>query len=68
MDIKNLMAVVESERLAHKVHKTTLCASAGISTTYYNELLTGAKNPSIIVVSNLLECFKLQIVVARVYL
>lgn len=67
MVIKNLMAVVESERLAHRIHKTTLCAAAGISTTYYNELLEGDKNPSIKVIANLLECFKLEIIVARVY-
>lgn len=67
MDIKKLMAVVESERLSRKVHKTTLCASAGISTTYYNELLIGAKNPSITVISNLLEYFELKLIVAKVY-
>ncbi len=67
MDLKKLMGAIESERLAHKVHKTTLCAAAGISTTYYNELLQGAKNPSIGVISALLSCFQLQLVVARVY-
>ena len=67
MNSKYIMQIIEQERLSCKLHKTTLCASAEISTTYYNELLQGAKNPSISVIIALLACFNLELVVAKVF-
>ena len=67
MDIAKIMLIVESERLANKVHKTTLCANCDISTTYYNELLKGLKNPSISIVVALLSQFGIELIVVKRY-
>ncbi len=67
MNLDKLMRIVESERLSNKVHKTTLCAKCDISTTYYNELLKGIKNPSINIVTALLSYFDIELLAVKVY-
>ena len=67
MNLDKLMRIVESERLSNKVHKTTLCAGCDISTTYYNDLLKGDKNPSLCVVTALLSYFDIELLAVKVY-
>lgn len=57
MKHRNIIAFVEAQRLLNKTRKATLCSHAGISTTYYNKLLEGVSNPSIVVVEALLDYF-----------
>ncbi len=67
MNLYKIMRIVESERLTNKLHKTTLCSKVDISTTYYNELLKGDKNPSISVVVALLAVFDIELIAVKVY-
>ena len=54
MNIADIITFIDKKRIEMKVHKTTLCAGAGISVTYYNMLLEGSKSPSHAVLSGLL--------------
>jgi hypothetical protein len=63
MNTENIMRVIESKRLARKLHKTTLCSMAEISTTYYNDLLNGRYSGSFVVISSLLSALGYRLAV-----
>lgn len=68
MSTENIMRAIESKRLARKMHKTTLCSKADISTTYYNDLLNGRYSGSFVVISSLLGAlgYRLAVVDAEI--
>lgn len=58
MNVDKLLLFLEAQRVAKKVHKATLCSQVDISTTYYNQLINGSKNPAfsiVIALCNALE-------------
>ena len=60
METQRIILLVEEYRIKAKLHKTTLCSKVDISTTYYNELLNGSKNPSYSILKALLNYFDLD--------
>lgn len=62
MEIQQIMAVIEAKRLNLHKHKATVCSQAGISTTYYNRLLEGAANPSLLVLIDLLDAVGMHLI------
>lgn len=64
MNIDKLMTRIETLRKVNKTHKAALCSVAGITTTYYNQLLTGGKSPSFGIVDALCAGVGLRIIIA----
>lgn len=60
METQRIILIIEEQRIKAKLHKTTLCSKVDISTTYYNELLNGLKNPSYSILKALLNYFDLD--------
>lgn len=63
MSTQNIMNVIESKRLERKMHKTTLCSKAEVSTTYYNDLLAGRYSASFVIIKALLSALGLKLAV-----
>jgi len=63
MNTQDIMRVIESKRLERKMHKTTLCSKAEISTTYYNDLLAGRYSASFVIIKALLSALGLKLAV-----
>lgn len=56
------MSLIESKRLDLKLHKATLTGRIGISTTYYNDLLKGTKQPAFSIVISMFKAVNLRLI------